>query len=373
MSPSTTVKTVGFDALTEADIARWAELRDQNPVLESPYHHPDYHALVHKHKGGVKVTMMIEDGRVIAFLPWQGGAFARPSGAPFSDYQSIITAPDTAIGIHDLLKGQSVGAFRYTAMVGSADAPHGELTARMEIDDAESWRESRDGSYRRHLKGTHRRIRKAEQEIGPRRAVTCSRDIDAFQTLILWKRKQYAESGKYDVLKNEGNIAMLRELWERGPQAGLRADLHTLYFGDRIAACDLGLTDGKVYHSWIVSYDPDLHAYAPGFQMLEAIIDEISTLGYRVIDLGTGTGGFKKQYTTHSHFVTSGVVTLPSPAGFAASTYDRLEAGLKSRTGDALGKVRRRYSQIAACEPTWMGRSAAMADAIGAQFKSHST
>ena len=122
-----------------------------------------------------------------------------------------------------------------------------------------------------------------------------------------------------------------------------------------------------------MSYDPDLHAYAPGFQMLEAIIDDISSLGYRVIDLGTGTGGFKKQYTTHSHFVSSGVVTLPSPAGFAASTYDRLEESLKARTGDALGKVRRRYSQIAACEPTFLGRSSAMAEAIGAQIRSPSS
>lgn len=373
MSPSRTVKTVAFDALTAADIATWAELRDQNAALESPYHHPDYHALVHKHKGGVKVSMMIEDGKTIAFLPWQGGAFARPSGAPFSDYQSIITAPDTKIEIRDILRGQSVGAFRYTAMVGALDDPHGEPTARMEIEDAESWRNSRDGSYRRHLKGTLRRIRKAEQEIGAPRAVTCSRDIDAFQTLIDWKRKQYVESGKYDVLKNDSNIALLRDLWERGPQADLRADMHALYFGDRLAACDLGLTDGHVYHSWIVSYDPDLHAYAPGFQMLEAIIDDISSLGYRVIDLGTGTGGFKKQYTTHSHFVSSGVVTLPSPAGFAASTYDRLEERLKARTGDALGKVRRRYSQIAACEPTFLGRSSAMAEAIGAQIKSPST
>lgn len=369
MKPSATVKTIAFDALSDADIARWNALRDQNPGLESPYHHPDYHALVHKHQGDVKVSLMIQDGEIIAFLPWQGGAFARPSGSPFSDYQSIITAPDSDVEIGDLLKGQSVGAFRFTAMV-SAD---GEPTARMEIEDADSWRESRDGSYRRHLKGTHRRIRKAEQEVGPRRVVTCSRDIDAFQTLIAWKRKQYIASGKYDVLKNERNIALLRDLWARGTDAELRADMHALYFGDRLAACDLGLTDGKVYHSWIVSYDAELHAFAPGFQLIEGIIDDVASLGYRVIDLGTGTGGFKKQYTTHSHYTTSGIVTLPSPAGLVASTYDRLETQLKARTGDALGKFRRRYSQIAACEPTLLGRSSAMAEAFSAKFKSQST
>ncbi|MEL6688573.1 MAG: cellulose biosynthesis protein CelD, partial [Pseudomonadota bacterium] len=83
-----------------------------------------------------------------------------------------------------------------------------------------------------------------------------------------------------------------------------------------------------------------------------------------------GTDGYQRHYATHPRYVTSGIATIPSTAGWVAANYDRLENALKERTGDALGKFRRRYSQIAACEPTWRGRSSALASAIGSQFRS---
>jgi hypothetical protein len=46
-----------------------------------------------------------------------------------------------------------------------------------------------------------------------------------------------------------------------------------------------------------------------------------------------------------------------------------MEGALREKTGDALGKIRRRYSQIAACEPRLSKRYAAMASAIGQQMK----
>ncbi|MEL6687685.1 MAG: GNAT family N-acetyltransferase, partial [Pseudomonadota bacterium] len=299
MTLATTIETVAFDALSDDRIAQWSALRDQNPALESPYCHPDYHKLVHEHQGDVKVSMATHEGEILALLPWQGGGFARPSGAPLSDYQAITKAPNTSFETEDVLKGQSVGAFHYTAM----SDPDGEPTTRLEISDAKQWRSERDGSYRRHLKSTRRRVRKAEEEFGPRRVVTCSRDIDAYQALMRWKREKFQETGKYDVLKNKGNSGLLRALWERGPEAELRADLHALYFGDKLAACDLGLTDGHVFHSWIVGYDPELLSYAPGIQLLEGLIDAAPSIGYGVIDLGPGTDGYKRHYATHPRYV----------------------------------------------------------------------
>jgi len=365
MAASNTIETVDFNALSVADKAAWKALRDSNPALESPYHHPDYHACVHTHQGHCRVTLARREGEIVAILPWQGGAFARPSGAPLSDYQMIIGAPDHTMDIAALLSGQAVGAFHYSAM---PDAD-GEETCRMELETADEWRGARDGSYRRHLKSTRRRIRKAEEEIGPRRIVTQSRDVDAYQSLIHWKREKFTETGKFDVLANPGTSGMLRDLWERGPGAPLRADLHVLYFGDRIAACDLGLTDGHVFHSWIVGYDPDFYTYAPGIQLLEAMIDAAPELGYKVIDLGKGTEGYKRQYATHPRRVGAGVVTLPTAAGLLAAGYAQAEGALRSKTGDALGKIRRRYSQIAACEPRFSKRSAALASAFGQQLR----
>ena len=361
MSDSLSITTVSADALSGDDRAAWLTLRAAHPELESPYHHPDYHALVHRHMGGGKLTLARRGDTLAAVLPWQGGRFARPSGAPMSDYQTVIADPADTPALPDLLAGQAVGAFHYTAM---ADI-EGEETARIEIDAAESWRASQDGSYRRHLKSTRRRIRKAESEVGERRLVHQSRDIDAYAALMRWKAEKFAETGKYDVLANAGTSGLLRELWERGPGAELRADLHALYLGDRIAACDLGLTDGRVFHSWIVGYDAELLPYAPGIQLLEGVIDASEGLGYRVIDLGPGLDGYKRHYASHARRVSGGVATLPSAAGAIAGLYDRAEDALRGRTGDALGKLRRRYSQIAACEPRLGARSRAMGEALG--------
>lgn len=366
MAAALDINTIDFSDLSAEDFAAWTALRGANPALESPYHHPDYHRCVDRHQGGGRVTLARKDGELIALLPWQGGAFARPSGAPLSDYQAVIAAPDTDMIPATLFAEQAVGAFHYSAM----PSPDGEETCRMEIPStAETWRDARDGSYRRHLKSTRRRIRKAQEDIGQRRVVTQSRDMDAYQTLMGWKRDKFDETGKFDVLANAGTAGILRDLWDRDPTAPLRADMHVLYFGDTIAACDLGLTDGHVFHSWIVGYDHVLLPYAPGIQLLEAMIDAAPELGYHVIDLGPGTEGYKRQYATHSRRINSGVVTLPTATGIMAAGYDKMELALREKTGDALGKLRRRYSQIAACEPRYTKRASAMAGALGGHFK----
>ncbi len=356
------VSTIATAALSEADRAAWLRLRANDPKLESPYHHPDYHALVDQFQGGGRLTLARRQGELVAILPWQGGRFARPSGAPMSDYQTVIGED---LSVVDLLKGETVGAFHFSAMPD----PDGEQTARIEIDDVEGWRSAQGGSYRRHLKSTRRRIRKAEEEIGPRRVVTQSRNIDDYQALMRWKRAKFEESGKYDVLANPGTSGLLRALWERGRDDALRCDLHSLYFGHRLAACDLGLTDGKVFHSWIVGYDAELLPYAPGIQLLEAVIGASPEIGYTVIDLGPGLDGYKRHYASHSRTVSSGVVTLPGPVGALAGLYDRMETRWRDGTNDALGKIRRRYSQIAACEPRLTRRGQALAQAVTHHFK----
>ena len=362
MSGPLHMETIATDALRADDRAAWLALRARDPRLESPYHHPDYHSLVHTHQGGGRLSLARQNGELVSVLPWQGGRFARPSGAPMSDYQGVI---GEALPVAELLRGEAVGAFHYSAM---PDAD-GEATARIEIDTPQGWRDDQGGSYRRHLKSTRRRVRKATDEVGAPRTVIQSRDIDAFQTLMQWKRDKFAETGKYDVLANAGTSGLLRALWERPVTAELRCDLHVLYFGERIAACDLGLTDGRVFHSWIVGYDADLLSYAPGIQLLEAVIDASEDTGYRVVDLGPGLDGYKRHYASHSRRVSAGVITLPGAAGALAGAYDRAESALRERTGDALGKLRRRYSQIAACEPSLSGRGRAMAHAVGGHFR----
>jgi len=189
-----------------------------------------------------------------------------------------------------------------------------------------------------------------------------------FEQLIVWKRAQYERTGKYDVLSAGWTETLLKELLA-APRVknGLRADMHGLYFGDRLAAIDLGLTDGKTYHSWITAYDPDLRTVSPGMQLLEEILEQSKTLGYAVLDLGPGLDGYKHHYADEGFgSVRSGFTAIRGPAATLSRLYNAAETvGERSdlALGRLPGKFRRRYSQIAACDPSFTGRAKAMISA----------
>jgi len=103
------------------------------------------------------------------------------------------------------------------------------------------------------------------------------------------------------VLSVNWTLGLLQSLWERGPKAGLRCDLHVMRVGGKPAAMDLGLSDGATFHSWIVGYDNQLHSLSPGMQLLERLIDQAPELAYENIDLGSGIDGYKKHYASWPH------------------------------------------------------------------------
>ncbi len=356
--------------MSETDWAAWAQIRADNTALKSPYLHPEYTKLLAELRPDVSVICRYdEDGTPVAFLPIQGQRFARPVGAPMSDYHGIITRDDT-LTYDDLLADAGVGAFHYSCAIDPSRLRAPEIltksvTSAIDIDiTPDAWRAERDGSYRRHLKSNRRRTRKAEDAVGTPRVELFSRDIDVYRTLIEWKRKKFSETGKYDVLSAEWTQALIQNLWERGQTSDLRCDMHALYFGDSLAAIDLGLSDGKIFHSWMVAYNDELSEYGPGIQLLEGLINATEETGYKRIDMGEGLDGYKRHYASASCDVVSGFVPLTGAAGRLSRIYAATERWGVGRLKDAPGKLRRRYSQIAACEDDFSGRTRHMLAAI---------
>lgn len=348
--------------LSETDWAAWADMRASNPDLRSPYFHPDYTRLLAELRDDVRIVCQYDqDGMPIAFLPIQGQRFARPVGAPMSDYHAIITDQDD-VTYDSLFAASGIGAYHYSCATdvkrlrGTQILSTSETAAIDISSSADDWRAARDGSYSRHLKSNRRRTRKAEEAIGSKRIALFSRDIDVYGALLKWKQNKFAETGKYDVLSANWTQALIRNLWERDPKASLRCDMHALYFGDRLAAIDLGLSDGDVFHSWMVAYDDELSEYAPGIQLLEGLIDASAETGYRRIDMGEGLDGYKRHYASASSAVVSGLVPLAGAAGRLSRVYAAAERWGVGPLKDAPGKLRRRYSQISACEDGTGGR-----------------
>lgn len=348
--------------MSETDWSAWAELRARNTTLRSPYFHPDYTRLLAELRPDVRIVCQYDmDGSAIAFLPVQGRRFARPVGAPMSDYHGIITDSED-VTYDTLLNGSGIGAFHYSCAVDTDRLrlpqilAHSETAAINIETSAEDWRKERDSSYRRHLKSNRRRTRKAEEAYGSKRIELFSRDIDVYAALVKWKREKFTQTGKYDVLSAEWTQGLIRTLWERGANAKLRCDMHALYFGDRLAAVDLGLSDGDVFHSWMVAYDDELSEFGPGIQLLEALIDATPETGYKRIDMGEGLDGYKRHYASASSRVVTGLVPISGAAGKLSHIYAATERWGVGHLKDAPGKLRRRYSQIAACEDDTKGR-----------------
>jgi len=129
----------------------------------------------------------------------------------------------------------------------------------------------------------------------------------------------------------------------------------------------LGLCDGTTFHSWMVAYNADFQTLAPGIQLLEAIIDAAGDLGYMRIDLGEGTDGYKRHYASENVEVSTGFIAVNGPAATLSKLYGGLENFGETKLGKVgklPGKVRRRYSQISACDATLAGRSKAMLRAV---------
>ena len=369
-----------LSALSEQDWAAWTAMRQSNPALISPYFHPDYVRGINALTANIRIVCAYESDKNIGFLAVQGGRLARPAGAPLSDYHGIIQGADTTLSFEDILSGTGISAYHFSSAIGAETTSESQIidsqdTSAIDIrTTADDWRAGLDSSYRRHMKSTRRRIRKTEEEIGPRRFVFKSGDAQVFEKLMAWKFEKFDDTGKYNVLAVDWTMDLIRGLWESQDKAGdknnLRCDMHAVYFGDRLAAVDLGLSDGPVFHSWIVAYDHDFQNYAPGIQLLEGLIDEAKTLGYSRIDMGAGLDGYKRHYATHGHKVSSGFIPVKGLSGQAAKLYGKAEIWGKDAAKDIPGKLRRRYSQIAACEKSGPKRAKAMLQAVKSMRKS---
>ena len=360
--------------LSQKERELWAQFRASNPALYSPYFHLDYTDLVASLRDDVQVVVVYGGDDALAFLPFQGRRVARPVGAPMTDYHGFIKAPETQILTANILQQAGIGAYHFSALVGKhEDISPQVYTVSAAIDvsvGAKAWREAQDASYTRHLKNCQKKARRSEREHGLVTLDSLSRNRETFDMMIHWKHEQFKTTGKYDVLSKDWTLNLLTRLWERGPQAELRCDMFALRVGGQLAAINMGLSDGKTYHSWMVSYNPELSHLSPGMQLLEKQLDASDTVGYNILDLGVGIEGYKRSY--HGMDITTGQGFIATRGATAAlvKAYGAAEGLLEKSSIGAIskapGKLRRRYTQIADTDLSASGRIIAMTQAFKA-------
>jgi CelD/BcsL family acetyltransferase involved in cellulose biosynthesis len=364
------VDCLSFSDLTETQRALWRDwaCHDGQPV--SPYLLPDFAEAVDRVRDDVRVALLSEAGEMTGVFAYHKcGQGIRPVGAPMSDYQGILARTGTAICPRALL-GQLGGGF--LAFENWWSTQPGEATPGRERDGSvvvdlsggpDAYFAARKAAHKSQFKKMERRHRNAERDFGPVRLQAGDPDGELFETLIRWKSAQYAETGKLDVFGIGWARRLLEDLAQRDDKA-FSGEVYGLYVGDELAAIELGLRAGDLYHSWFPAYDERFAKVSPGLLLLHEIFRAAPDQGIARVDLGRGGTHYKTYYASYEVPLEAGRVIAPGRAAFGLRSWDLAEAAagiLPGKLGELPARARRRWSQVSAFEPQMGPRLATFA------------
>jgi CelD/BcsL family acetyltransferase involved in cellulose biosynthesis len=344
------VTTISAAALTEGQIARWAALQRETPEFGSPLVGPFFAQVVQRHRGDVQVAIATEAGRDMAFFAFHkvSHGYARPVGAPFSDYQAIVSEPGLKLDGTTFLVEAGI---EHIAVSGLMD-PHGifqnaplepSLGYRIHVKDGGAAELERlSAANPKWAKNLRRLATKIDRELGPIHFVMGDQDPAALQAILQMKIEQFHRSGLTNVLRPAWVKAMMQDLFTRTDRE-FGGCLMTLYAGELLIAGQFGVRQDGWFHPWIVSLDPTARAYSPGIVSHGQMVRYAKDIGIEMIDLAQGHSHYKSQFARNPVTVQAGQVGSRSRPASAAM-------------GGPIGMIQRRLDLIASLEPNLAGR-----------------
>lgn len=348
--------------LCSRDIQAWRDLCAARLAPESPLLGPDFARAVGAVREDARVAIWREGDEPVGFLAYhhRPGGFARPIGAPFSDYHGPVASRRLDIGAG--LAKVGIHAYRYGGLIDPD-----QLVARAGDSQATSWLVHLEGSAETYLealrarspkrfKNLRRLLSKMDREVGPLRIA--APDPEALGALLAWKQEQIARTGVHDFLKPDWTRKFF-DLLLRHPPGELQGLVVSLYAGDRLIAGEMGVRLGGVFHPWIASFDPQMREWSPGNLFVIQMIEAMPGLGLRTYDLGASHDHYKKPYALAERTIQAGML-----ATGARGVGERLWTLCGGAGSGPVGRLRRRMDVICASELSLRGRARGLADAF---------
>lgn len=357
--------------LTRRDLGAWRELQAATPAFASPLLGPDFAMAVGEVRADTRVAVLRRNREAVGFLPHQRRptGFARPIGAPFSDYHALVSAPGERLSGPDVLGAARLSAFRFTGLIDPFGVfDHGAVSwtdaYQIEVDEsAETYLERLSCDTRNRLKNYRRYHQKLERDLGPVRLVAHDASPAAFEQLLAWKSEQTRRTGVQDFLRAAWTRKLLKRLFESQTGA-FRGLMVSLYAGETLVCGHFGVRLGDQFHPWIGSSDHDLRAHSPGMVHQWMAIEAMPALGLRTYDLGPGFDHWKRMFARSALPVGAGLATAGNPAGQLAGSFDKVWSLPLVGRLEAAGRLRRRLDQIAVTELSLGGRVHGLVNAI---------
>jgi CelD/BcsL family acetyltransferase involved in cellulose biosynthesis len=355
-------EVVTHDNLAAEDAETWRALQSAEPAFANPLFGPEFFQIVGGARDDARVAVLRLHGQAVGFLPFHQRSLglARAIGAPFSDYQGLVSKRNTGLSGRQALRLAGIKSFRFNGLIdpqglfaGTAmfnDEAHAIVLDQEPADYLEAVRAASPKKFKNYRRLEHR----LEREVGQLRLVCDDRSQATLDLVLGWKREQFLRTGLQDVLRPQWARQMMQSVFDSRLPGGSGL-MMTLYAGETLVAAHFGIRSQTVYHPWIASANPALAAYSPGQLFLSHAVRAMPTLGLRVYDLGPGTDHYKRPYANLTHRPGAGLVTAPNLSGAMAG------AGALAYASSGLGrigpvdKVVRRLDHILAVDPSTGG------------------
>jgi CelD/BcsL family acetyltransferase involved in cellulose biosynthesis len=298
----TRVELTKIDQLSTEAWAFWSNLQRADANLESPFFRPEFVRLVSTVRDDVEVALLYDEAELVGIFPFQRDAHgvAIPAGGWFSDYHGAIAIPGLQYTPQQLLALCGLAAWYFNHLPQTqtvwqpyrwnwiaATSPYLDLSAGFA-----AYRSERKKAHSELLEQTLRKARKMQREIGPVKLVERSCDPRVLETLLEWKIAQYREMGVRNYLGPPWALKFVRALSATSGEH-FSGRLSALYAGDRLAAINLSVQAGGVWHALVMAYNQELARYSPGLVLLAELAQQCESLGLRKLDLGRGTEPYK--------------------------------------------------------------------------------
>jgi CelD/BcsL family acetyltransferase involved in cellulose biosynthesis len=308
----TSIRVIPADRLAPDLIAAWSEIQRANPLLASPFFHPEFTRAVASVRNDVEIAVFEDAGKPCGFFPFQRrkSGVGLPLGGRLSDFHGLIAADDAAWDVRQLLRGCGLRAWHFDHLICQRPFERfcflTEPSRYMDISAGfDAYRSSLRQRGSESIEKTTKKARKMEREVGPLRFEMQTTDSGVLAQLIAWKRAQYQQTGVNDVFSYPWTVALLEKLLCCRSE-GFCGVLSAIYAGNCLAAAHVGMRAGVVYHWWFPAYNHELARYSPGMILLLEFAKRLGSQGGGRIDLGKGNTQFKLEMANGSTDVAEG-------------------------------------------------------------------
>jgi CelD/BcsL family acetyltransferase involved in cellulose biosynthesis len=356
--------------LSDRDLETWRDMCRATPLFRSPLLSPEFSCAVAEGRHDVQVAVFRQAGRTVGFLPHhrRPNRFARPAGAPFSDYSALITYSDEQLNGREAL--QAAGIDRFQA-IGLID-PHNLFGETVGEDDMAyaidlTFEDATNNVTRKHRKNINRHRRNLIEAHGEIEFIVTDRNRDHYDLMLNLKREQMRHNGLHDFMSPPWAADLLERLFEASPY-GLHGSLLTMTIGGRPALFHYGPRLGDRMHPWISAYDPAFSAFSPGSIFLSDCQAPLKAAGVSYYDLSTGQSHYKNSFSNLSYPVRhTGIYGASASGRFGRNlsvAAGRLQQAMGGRVSGAVTRLNRRFDQIACLELDLVSRAKGVAHAV---------